>query len=64
MRSLGSAAGGLSPSHHVGSSSADVTAIAGSTLSRPHRQARSMAAADGARFTGDSVGSNRTRWSA
>src|ERR1700741_3095659 len=63
-RVLGLAAGGPSPSHHVGANSADVTGIAGSTLLRPHALARSMAATEGARFAGDSVGSNRTRGSA
>ena len=35
-----------------------------STLLRPHSHARSIVAADGARLAGDSVGSNRTMWSA
>src|SRR6478735_5660068 len=60
----GSAVGtaGPSPSHHVGSSSAEVSGIALSTLLRPHSHARSMDSTEGARFAGDSVGSNRTRW--
>jgi hypothetical protein len=61
---FGLATGGLSPSHHVGCNSAVVTGIARSTLLCPHRLARSMDAAEGARFTGDNVGPNRTRWSA
>jgi hypothetical protein len=52
-RALGWAAGGPSPSHHVGANSADVTGIARSTLLRPHSLARSMAATEGARFAGD-----------
>jgi hypothetical protein len=58
---LGLAAGGPSPSHQVGCSSAVVTGIARSTLLLPHLLARSMAATEGARFAGDSVGPNRTR---
>ena len=44
--------------------SAVVTGIALSTLLRPHAQARSIDAAEGARLAGDSVGAKRTRWSA
>ena len=58
---LGFAAGGPSPSHQVGCSSAVVTGIACSTLSRPHLLARSMDATEGAKFAGDNVGANRTR---